>query len=160
MENREAAMAMAAGGSASSFYMHRGEGFSNPRGGWPQGFNASSFTAPIQTMPMMHHSSDITGGVVATTGPTTSAIHGDPPPSAISQHASPATAPQTGEPVKKKRGRPRKYVQDANTTAVSLVLSPLSSPPQNPDSSPTPTHKRGRGRPPGSGKKQQLAYHG
>lgn len=155
MENREAAMAMAmaAGGTSSSFYMHRG-GF----------FNASPFTSTIQTMPIMHHSSDIAGGLVATNGPTTSAIHGDPPPSSpISQHASCATAAQqkTGQPLKKKRGRPRKYVQDATTTAVSLGLSsPMSSPSQNPDSSQTLTLKRGRGRPPGSGKKQQLAFYG
>jgi len=115
-------------------------------------------------MPIMHHSSDIAGGLVATSGPTTSAIHGDPPPSSpISQHASCATAAQqkTGQPLKKKRGRPRKYVQDATTTAVSLGLSsPMSSPSQNPDSSQTLTLKRGRGRPPGSGKKQQLAFYG
>ncbi|KAI5074773.1 hypothetical protein GOP47_0010734 [Adiantum capillus-veneris] len=53
--------------------------------------------------------------------------------------------------VKKKRGRPRKYGPDGT---VSIVIKPFSSP------SPTPMstlQKRGRGRPPGSGKNQQLA---
>uniref|UniRef100_A0A0E0CTC2 AT-hook motif nuclear-localized protein n=1 Tax=Oryza meridionalis TaxID=40149 RepID=A0A0E0CTC2_9ORYZ len=81
------------------------------------------------------------------------------------------------EPVKKKRGRPRKYKPDG---AVTLGLSPSSSTPHSSTSAmgtmvTTPgsgfgsgagsggsgsgalTEKRGRGRPPGSGKMQQLA---
>ncbi|CAN4077737.1 unnamed protein product [Withania somnifera] len=58
-----------------------------------------------------------------------------------------------GEPVKKKRGRPRKYGPDG--TNMSLALSPLYSNP--PSGSITPGPKRIRGRPPGSGWKQQLA---
>lgn len=58
-----------------------------------------------------------------------------------------------GDPVKKKRGRPRKYGPDR--TNMSLALSPLSSNP--PSGSITPGPKRIRGRPPGSGWKQQLA---
>lgn len=57
------------------------------------------------------------------------------------------------DPVKKKRGRPRKYGPDG--TNVSLALSPLSSNP--PSGSITPGPKRIRGRPPGTGWKQQLA---
>ncbi|KAG5593199.1 hypothetical protein H5410_043713 [Solanum commersonii] len=57
------------------------------------------------------------------------------------------------DPVKKKRGRPRKYGPDG--TNMSLALSPLSSNP--PSGSITPGPKRIRGRPPGSGWKQQLA---
>ncbi|GAB4834403.1 hypothetical protein Ancab_032657 [Ancistrocladus abbreviatus] len=65
------------------------------------------------------------------------------------------------EPVKKKRGRPRKYGPDgagsgagapSGAGAVSLGLSPMSSP-----NSITPAEKRRRGRPPGSGRKQRLA---
>lgn len=76
------------------------------------------------------------------------------PSSAISPHGVNVGAPSVmppGESVKRKRGRPRKYGPDGT---VSLALSPSSS--SNPGmiaSSP----KRGRGRPPGSGKKQQLA---
>ncbi|CAN1237074.1 AT-hook motif nuclear-localized protein 9 [Linum grandiflorum] len=49
--------------------------------------------------------------------------------------------------MKRKRGRPRKYGPDGTA---SLALSPSMS------SSSTHPGKRGRGRPPGSGKKQQL----
>ncbi|XP_010275248.1 PREDICTED: AT-hook motif nuclear-localized protein 10-like [Nelumbo nucifera] len=66
-----------------------------------------------------------------------------------------------GEPMKKKRGRPRKYGPDGS---MALALAPLSS--VAPSHSTTPSHpvtpsseppyKRNRGRPPGSGKKQQL----
>lgn len=52
--------------------------------------------------------------------------------------------------VKKKRGRPRKYGPDGT---VAIVIKPFSSPNPNPMS---PLQKK-RGRPPGSGKNQQLA---
>ncbi|XP_072994606.1 AT-hook motif nuclear-localized protein 11-like [Typha latifolia] len=62
------------------------------------------------------------------------------------------------EPVKRKRGRPRKYRPDGT------MLSPLSLTPPVSGSglvsgaaSLSPSHKRGRGRPPGTGRKQQLA---
>lgn len=64
-----------------------------------------------------------------------------------SPHVGPA------EPAKRKRGRPRKYGPDGS---VSLALSP-SPAAANPGGIGTPTPKRSRGRPPGSGKKQQLA---
>ncbi|KDP25444.1 hypothetical protein JCGZ_20600 [Jatropha curcas] len=61
------------------------------------------------------------------------------------------------EPVKKKRGRPRKYAPDGQ---VSLGLSPMPVK-LRPSSMQDPlTPKRGRGRPPGSGRKQQLALLG
>lgn len=54
--------------------------------------------------------------------------------------------------LKRKRGRPRKYGPDGS---MALALAPLSaSAPGTPFS---PLQKRGRGRPPGSGKKQRLA---
>jgi predicted DNA-binding protein with PD1-like motif len=65
---------------------------------------------------------------------------------------TPSAAGSTGEPVKRKRGRPRKYGADGN---VSLGLTP-TTPASQPGSVPQ-VQKRGRGRPPGSGKKQQLA---
>lgn len=55
------------------------------------------------------------------------------------------------DPVKKKRGRPRKYGPDGT---VSIIIKPSTSPIP---SSTSPLQKRGRGRPPGSGKHQQLA---
>ncbi|KAF2282582.1 hypothetical protein GH714_043211 [Hevea brasiliensis] len=72
------------------------------------------------------------------------------PPHGVSVGA-PSAMPPSGEPVKRKRGRPRKYGPDGT---VSLALSPpLSTHP----GTITPTQKRGRGRPPGTGRKQQLA---
>ncbi|RWW13757.1 hypothetical protein BHE74_00007623 [Ensete ventricosum] len=67
------------------------------------------------------------------------------------------------EPVKRKRGRPRKYGPDGS---VGLALSPISSsaPPSgtvtvsgSASGSGAPSQKRGRGRPPGTGRKQLLA---
>ncbi|XP_061337294.1 AT-hook motif nuclear-localized protein 5-like isoform X2 [Gastrolobium bilobum] len=60
----------------------------------------------------------------------------------------------TGEPVKKKRGRPRKYGPDG---PVSLRLSTMSATADSTPGSTTPSQIRRRGRPPGSGRKQQLA---
>ncbi|XP_068669718.1 AT-hook motif nuclear-localized protein 10-like [Aristolochia californica] len=61
------------------------------------------------------------------------------------------------EPIKKKRGRPRKYGPDGN---MALALTPLSAVSGSMGYSSTPSSepfvKRNRGRPPGSGKKQQL----
>ncbi|KAK7406136.1 hypothetical protein VNO78_07755 [Psophocarpus tetragonolobus] len=65
-----------------------------------------------------------------------------------------AGVPSSGEPVKKKRGRPRKYGPDGS---VSLMLSPMSATANSTPGSGTPSEKRPRGRPPGSGRKQQLA---
>ncbi|KAH7387226.1 hypothetical protein KP509_16G011500 [Ceratopteris richardii] len=55
------------------------------------------------------------------------------------------------ESVKKKRGRPRKYGLEGS---LALTVSPISAFAPSPSS---PSQKRGRGRPPGSGKNQQLA---
>ncbi|XP_047339225.1 AT-hook motif nuclear-localized protein 9 [Impatiens glandulifera] len=76
------------------------------------------------------------------------------PPTAISSHMSSVPAPAGPAPsgletVKRKRGRPRKYGPDG---AMGLQLSNSSN--TVPVSS---NQKRGRGRPPGSGSKQQLA---
>lgn len=56
-----------------------------------------------------------------------------------------------GEPVKRKRGRPRKYGPDGS---MALALAPHSAAAAGAASL---SQKRGRGRPPGSGRKQQLA---
>ncbi|GAB4844476.1 hypothetical protein Ancab_037852 [Ancistrocladus abbreviatus] len=58
--------------------------------------------------------------------------------------------------MRRKRGRPRKYAPDG---AVSMALSPLSTNSQ-PQGTNMPTLKRGRGRPPGTGRKQQLSSFG
>ena len=59
-----------------------------------------------------------------------------------------------GEPVKKKRGRPRKYAPDGQ---VSLGLLPMPAKPKPSPGSDASGQKRSRGRPPGTGRKQQLA---
>ena len=62
------------------------------------------------------------------------------------------------QPLKKKRGRPRKYGPDGT---MALALSPLSGQsagsPLSPLSGSSPGMKKARGRPPGSGRKQQMA---
>ncbi|XP_072987442.1 AT-hook motif nuclear-localized protein 11-like isoform X1 [Typha latifolia] len=90
------------------------------------------------------------------------AFHGDSPapmPPAIAGHGAgvrPATM-GPGEPVKRKRGRPRKYGPDGS---VALGLSPASAPSAISSGSASSNQKRGRGRPPGTGRKQQLALLG
>lgn len=69
------------------------------------------------------------------------------------------TIPNSIEPVKRKRGRPRKYAPDGS--ANSGIVSPPSAAQSGGGVSPTeggdvPLRKKGRGRPPGSGRKQQL----
>ncbi|KAE8727722.1 Polynucleotidyl transferase isoform 1 [Hibiscus syriacus] len=54
----------------------------------------------------------------------------------------------------KKRGRPRKYAPDGQ---VSLGLSPMSAKPKPSSGADASGRKRNRGRPPGTGRKQQLA---
>ena len=67
---------------------------------------------------------------------------------------------------KRKRGRPRKYGPDGSMATLALVSHPVSAPgapgpAQASSSAASPSvQKRGRGRPPGSGKKQQLAARG
>ncbi|PSS24291.1 AT-hook motif nuclear-localized protein [Actinidia chinensis var. chinensis] len=130
MDRREA-MAL----SGSNFYMQRGMG--------------GSGSGPFQSLsnPNVSFQSNIGGGSMGSTLPI------EPLPG-VSPHGvnvgAPAFVPPA-EPVRRKRGRPRKYGPDG---AVSLALSPASS---TPPVSVTPTPKRGRGRPPGTGRKQQLA---
>ncbi|KAG9456637.1 hypothetical protein H6P81_001145 [Aristolochia fimbriata] len=66
-----------------------------------------------------------------------------------------------GEPMKRKRGRPRKYGPDGTMALALTPVSTAASVPQSGTGSgfPSPTHsvKKARGRPPGSGKKQQMA---
>ena len=147
MDGREA---MAFSGGSASYYIHRGgvaaSGSGTQTGGYqaPPGFrpvpNASSTTQ-----------SNVRGGSMgsafAVESPRANFNHG------MNMSASPG-ALSSGEPVKKKRGRPRKYGPDG---PVSLALSPMSSNANSTPGSSTASHKRARGRPPGSGRKQQLA---
>ncbi|XP_031482129.1 AT-hook motif nuclear-localized protein 10-like isoform X2 [Nymphaea colorata] len=97
------------------------------------------------------------GGVVQQTRiPFSSVVtSASKPPESASPYRGDSSTPtifhgmNLSEPLKKKRGRPRKYGPDGT---MALALSPLSSVP----SYSTPSFKRNRGRPPGSGKRQQL----
>lgn len=145
MDGREA---MALSGSPS-FYMHRGitGSVSGAQTGifhhTPPGFRPTSNpSGPVQSNVR-----------VSSVGSTFSV---DPSPPNFSHGinsigASSAVQPAE-QPVKKKRGRPRKYGPDG---PVSLGLSPMSTTPAT--GSITPAQKRNRGRPPGSGRRQQLA---
>lgn len=57
-----------------------------------------------------------------------------------------------GEPIRKKRGRPRKYGPDGS---MALALSPVSPPSSGPPGS-GPDGMKKKGRPPGSGRKMQM----
>ena len=65
------------------------------------------------------------------------------------------TTPKSGTDSvgKKKRGRPRKYGPDGSHMALALTPASMAASP----GSLTPTPKKNRGRPPGSGRKQRLA---
>ncbi|KAG6666825.1 hypothetical protein I3843_01G055600 [Carya illinoinensis] len=109
--------------------------------------------SPPGTRPLSNPNAQFQPNIVGTTIGSTLQVE---PSSALSPHSmhvgAPSAVPQS-EPVKRKRGRPRKYGPDGT---VSLALSPSSS--THPGkSSITSTQKRGRGRPPGTGRKQQLA---
>ncbi|KAL5565645.1 hypothetical protein UlMin_028809 [Ulmus minor] len=101
--------------------------------------------------PLSNHNVSYQPNLGATIG-STMAVE---PSSAMSTHGvnvgAPPSVVSSGDPVKRKRGRPRKYGPDGS---VSLALSPTA--PTNPGMA-SPTPKRSRGRPPGSGKKQQTA---
>ncbi|KAK1313439.1 hypothetical protein QJS10_CPA06g00324 [Acorus calamus] len=124
-----------------SYYMHRGGGLGNTSdsGGFPG----------LGIGPSMTVQSSGGGGVGGASLGTIFNI--DSHASGITQHGRVEGMP---EPVKKKRGRPRKYGPDGT----ALALSPMSPAPSTlVMSSPSTMQKRGRGRPPGTGSRQQLA---
>lgn len=129
---------------SGSYYMQQ-RGI--PGSGAPPELHISPNMRPISN-PNLPFQSSIGGGTIGSTLPLES--------SAISAHGvnvgAPTGAPP-GEPVKRKRGRPRKYGTDGS---VSLALTPTPTSSSYPGAL-TQSQKRGRGRPPGTGKKQQLA---
>ncbi|KAK4268789.1 hypothetical protein QN277_022028 [Acacia crassicarpa] len=133
---------MALSGSAS-YYMQRGLASA---GAQPE-LHGSPGIRPMSS-PNLPFQPGIGGGgaIGSTLSVESSAIS----PHGVNVGAPPGAPP--GEPVKRRRGRPRKYGPDGS---VSLALTPSSS--GHPSGALTQSQKRGRGRPPGSGKKQQLA---
>ncbi|XP_044502015.1 AT-hook motif nuclear-localized protein 11-like [Mangifera indica] len=141
MDRRDA---MALPGSASYYMQQRG--MTNSGMGAQHNLHGSPSIHALSN-PNLQFPSNIGGTSLGATLPVepSSAI----PPHGVSVGAS-SGLPQSELP-KRKRGRPRKYGADGN---VSLALSPaVSTQPGNL----RPTQKRGRGRPPGTGRKQQLA---
>lgn len=141
MDGREV---MGLTGSGGTYYMHRG--VLGP-GTQPSGLHVSSGFRPMPDS-NLHPQSNMGVASGGSTFPVESSSA-----MTVSLHDGNVTGMPSGEPVKRKRGRPRKYGPDG---AVSLALSPISSTPPAPASL-TATQKRGRGRPPGTGRKQQLA---
>lgn len=92
----------------------------------------------------VHYQSNTGGSLNVSTLPLDTSSAMSPHGVSVGQHAM-----QQGEPVRRKRGRPRKYGHDG---AVSLGLSPSISSP----SIARPAQKW-KGRPPGAGRKQQLS---
>lgn len=139
MDGREA---MSFSGSSVPYYMHRGGvigGSGNASGG---------FLQPSSGFRILSNGSD---GSTFSVEPQQHASYSH----GISTGSSPGpVVPSSGEPMKRKRGRPRKYGPDGT---VSLRLSPLSPTENSTPGSTSPSQKRPRGRPPGSGRKQQLA---
>ena len=131
---------MALSGSASYYMQQRGI----PGSGAQPELHVSPTIRSLSNPNLPFQSSIGGGGTIGSTLPLES--------SAISSHGvnvgAPPSAP-AGEPVKRKRGRPRKYGSDGTV----LALTPTSS--SHPGTM-TQGQKRGRGRPPGTGKKQRL----
>ena len=133
---------MALSGS-TSYYMPSGMAGSGTQAGLQGSPGIRSLSNPN-----VQFQSNIGGNTIGSTlqvEPSSSISHGV-------NVGAPSAVPQN-EPVKRKRGRPRKYGPDGT---VSLALSP-SPPIHTGKSTITSSQKRGRGRPPGTGRKQQLA---
>ncbi|GAB2290996.1 hypothetical protein Dimus_025250 [Dionaea muscipula] len=125
---------------SSSYYVQRG--MPMPELSGHHGINPlSSPNLGFQSNPGGSSSSQ-----VLMVDPTTSAILPD------GMNVAASSMQPSNVPMKRKRGRPRKY--GTTERPVSLALSPSSSNSQGMHS-PSPTQKRGRGRPPGTGRKQQ-----
>ncbi|CAM6038512.1 unnamed protein product [Sphagnum compactum] len=139
----------------------RSAGMGTPPGGSmgatgsPQGLHAPAATRPA---------SSISGMTLGTTSPSmesgpSGGVPGMTMPPGTGMSGSMSGGPLGGsEPVKRKRGRPRKYTgTDAEGNIIPLATPLSGSSPLVAGSPSTPSERRSRGRPPGSGKKHQLA---
>ncbi|XWS77053.1 hypothetical protein CRYUN_Cryun01aG0229600 [Craigia yunnanensis] len=141
MDRRDA---MALSGSASYYMQQRG--ITGSGSGTQSGIHGSPGIHPLSS-PNVQYQSSISAITMGSTLPVESS-------SGITPHSvnvGTPSAPPPSETVKRKRGRPRKYGPEGT---VSLALNPASV--THPGTI-TPSQKRGRGRPLGTGRKQQLA---
>jgi len=150
------------GGSAPYYMHHRGGGVSGsgPGTGTPSGFQPPSVFRALSNV-SSGSSFSVEAKAQAQAQPQVQA-QVQPQRGGFGHGINLSSSPDggggmssSGEPVKKKRGRPRKYGPDSGT--VSLRLSPLSATANSTPGTGSPSQKRPRGRPPGSGRKQQLA---
>ncbi|GAV57936.1 AT_hook domain-containing protein/DUF296 domain-containing protein [Cephalotus follicularis] len=150
MDGREA-MALSSG--SSPYYIDRGEitGSGSASGSQPNAFYAPPGFRPVSTNTHIQAQSNAWPSSAAPKFPIEPSHHGNVVHN-INMGVSTGVPP--GHTAKKKRGRPRKYAPDG---AVSLGLSPISVKSKASSDSGTSFQKRGRGRPPGTGRKQQLA---
>nr|GMD78782.1 AT-hook motif nuclear-localized protein 5-like [Ipomoea batatas] len=135
---------------SASYYLSRGAG-SGSGGGPPPAPPGIPVGFKHHPNPNIAVQANVRGG-----GAVSSAFQVEDPPGSIvhgiSMGSSSGGGATGGDPVKKKRGRPRKYGPEGAN--MSLALSPMSSLP-SPGSS-TPGPKRAKGRPPGTGWKQHC----
>ncbi|KAE8657321.1 Polynucleotidyl transferase isoform 1 [Hibiscus syriacus] len=144
MDGREA---MALSGGSAPYYIHRVVNGPSSASG------THSNIAAFYSQPGFRPSSNPQVHLQSNIGPT---FTGEPK-TVSSPHGIDMGVPSgvpPGQPVKKKRGRPRKYAADGQ---VSLGLLPLPSKPKSSSGSDASGQKRKKGRPPGTGWKQQLA---
>ena len=138
---------MALSSGSASYYMHRG-GVSG------SGTQSGMIHVPPGFRPLHSQGIPAQSNVrVSSVGPTFSV---EPPHPNFTHVINMGVSPgvPSGEPIKKKRGRPRKYGPDG---PVSLQLSPMFAAPNATPGSNSSSQKRARGRPPGTGRKQKLA---
>ncbi|KAJ4837812.1 hypothetical protein Tsubulata_047075 [Turnera subulata] len=147
MDGREA-MALSSG--ATPYYIHRSGGI--------VGSGSGSQPGALHTPPGYRPSSNPHFAAQQNARPGSSAaVFSMEPSNANFGHGIAMAVPpgvSMSEPVKKKRGRPRKYAADGQ---VSLGLSPLPVKPKHSSGEDSMSPRKNRGRPPGTGRKQRLA---
>ncbi|KAK8570426.1 hypothetical protein V6N13_003106 [Hibiscus sabdariffa] len=143
MDRRDA---MSLSGSGSYYIQQRG--ITGSGSGTQSGVHGSP-GIHVLSSPNVQHQPSIGATTMGSTLPV------DSSPAVTTPHSvnvgTPSAMPHD-ETVKRKRGRPPKYGPDG---AVSLALTPAAS--ATHPGTISPSQKRGRGRPPGTGRKQQLA---
>lgn len=145
-------------GNHPSYYMHTGGGGNNVGFQMPPGFRPNTGIISSQSNNNVGGSTISCSTVNVEHGHTDYGHGGHGHGHGISVSCSPGVvASISSEGVKKKRGRPRKYRPDNNAGHVSLGLSPMSPTADSTPGSGSSSQKRARGRPPGTGRKQQLA---